>query len=82
MNKNNDVIDRVNNPMHYLAGGIETIDIIKSKMSKSEYIGFLKGNVIKYITRAGHKDDTREDLKKARWYLDRWLGMVSLTYRD
>lgn len=61
----------VDHPEHYLAGGIETIDVIKAKLNKEEFIGFLKGNVIKYITRAGKKkEDYIIDFRKARWYLD------------
>lgn len=65
--------DDINHPDHYMAGGIETIDIIKAKMSKDEYLGFLKGNVIKYVTRAGQKgilSDETKDLKKAQFYLN------------
>ncbi|MCP4049883.1 MAG: DUF3310 domain-containing protein [bacterium] len=67
------MIDNVNHPAHYTAGGIETIDILEAKLSKAEFVGFLKGNVIKYITRSGHKNDVREDLAKAKWYLDKLL---------
>ena len=62
--------DDINHPDHYTAGGIETIDIIKAKMSKDEYLGFLKGNVIKYVTRAGRKLEEVNDLKKAQFYLN------------
>lgn len=63
--------DNINSPSHYTDGGIETIDIIKSKLTKEEYIGFLKGNIIKYVTRAGKKGSEEEDYKKAIWYLSR-----------
>ena len=62
--------DDINHPDHYTAGGIETIDIIKAKMSKDEFLGFLKGNVIKYVTRAGRKLEEINDLKKAQFYLN------------
>lgn len=62
-------VDPVNHPPHYKHGGIETIDIIEAKG-----LGFHLGNAVKYILRAGHKDDARQDIEKARWYLDRWLG--------
>lgn len=62
--------DDINHPDHYLVGGIETIDILKAKMTEDEYRGFLKGNVIKYVTRAGQKDDEKADLLKAQFYLD------------
>ena len=58
--------DSVNNPSHYTAGGIETIDFIAAKG-----FGYLLGNVVKYVSRAGKKNNALEDLKKARWYLDR-----------
>lgn len=58
--------DPVNSPTHYTAGGIETIDFIEAKG-----FGYNLGNAIKYISRAGRKDDTLQDLKKARWYIDR-----------
>jgi hypothetical protein len=53
-------------PAHYKAGGIEAIDVIEAFG-----LGFRLGNAIKYILRAGRKGATVEDLKKARWYLDR-----------
>jgi hypothetical protein len=58
--------DAVNHPPHYQAGGIETIDVIEAWE-----LGFCLGNTVKYISRAGRKGDALEDLKKARWYLDR-----------
>lgn len=58
--------DPVNHPSHYTSGGIETIDFIEAKG-----LGFNLGNVVKYVTRAGKKDDRLEDLKKASWYLNR-----------
>lgn len=61
--------DIVNHPPHYKAGGIETIDFIEAKN-----LGYHMGNVVKYISRAGIKSDCPiEDLKKARWYLDRYI---------
>ena len=58
--------DAVNNPAHYTAGGIETIDFIEAKQ-----LGYNLGNVVKYITRADHKGNKLEDLRKAQWYLTR-----------
>jgi hypothetical protein len=37
------MVDMVNRPPHYLVGGIEAIDVIKSRLTKEEYIGYLKG---------------------------------------
>lgn len=64
-------------PSHYTAGGIETIDFIKAKLSEEEYKGYLKGNLIKYISRAGKKGDERADLEKASVYLGWWIDLIS-----
>ncbi len=74
--------DPVNHPQHYCFGGIETIDYIHAKLSDDEYHGYLKGSIIKYLSRAGHKGDEKEDLKKARWYLDRMIHEIGDTRRD
>ena len=58
--------DNVNHPPHYKTGGIETIDFIEAKE-----LGYHLGNVVKYVTRAKHKGNEIEDLKKAQWYLER-----------
>jgi Protein of unknwon function (DUF3310) len=64
--------DQVNSPEHYTKGGIETIDFIEAKE-----LNYHIGNVVKYVTRAGHKDDRLQDLQKARWYLDREIQRLS-----
>ncbi len=60
----------VNHPPHYNKGETECIDYIED-----QGLGFHLGNVVKYIARAGAKETTAEleDLKKARWYLDRYI---------
>lgn len=65
--------DVVNHPPHYTHGRFETIDVIEDWQ-----LGFCLGNAVKYISRAGHKDPARtvEDLKKARWYLDRHIAKL------
>lgn len=62
--------DNVNHPSHYNDGKIEPIDYIEDKK-----LNFHLGNVVKYVSRAGKKnpDKELEDLKKARWYLDRYI---------
>lgn len=65
--------DVVNAPAHYTSGGIECIDYLKAKMSSEEFAGFLRGNVLKYLSRAGLKSNRLEDLKKAAWYLERLI---------
>lgn len=64
--------DIINHPAHYKVGGIETIDFIEAKK-----LGYNLGNVVKYVTRAGHKGNIKEDLEKARWYLNRELENLS-----
>lgn len=58
----------VNHPDHYRRGGLEAIDVIEAFTDHPD--DFLKGNVLKYLLRAGHKGDEAQDLRKARWYLD------------
>lgn len=60
------------NPNHYIFGGIETIEYLDAKMTAEEYRGFLKGNVLKYVSREAEKNGL-EDLKKAKWYLDKLI---------
>ena len=62
--------DSVNHPSHYTDGDIEVIDYIEDKK-----LNYHLGNVVKYVSRAGKKDASKtiEDLKKARWYLDRYI---------
>lgn len=66
-------VDPVNAPNHYTAGGIETIDYLRAKLTAEEFAGFCRGNVLKYVSRAPLKNGV-EDLRKARWYLDRLIG--------
>ena len=65
-------IDIVDNPKHYTGVGIECIDYIKERLTPDEFQGFLNGNVIKYTHRWKEKNGV-EDLRKARWYLDRLI---------
>jgi hypothetical protein len=61
------------NPDHYKVGGIETIDYLQAKLTPEEFADYCRGNALKYLSRAGHKDDTAQELAKARWYIDRLL---------
>ena len=61
-------LDNVNHPSHYNKGTMECLDVIKACLSNSEFEGFLKGNVLKYMYRKGDKGDALEDLNKACWY--------------
>ena len=59
------------NPPHYQRhpSGVECIEI-------TEHMNFCLGNAIKYIWRAGLKNNAIEDLEKARWYLDREIARI------
>ena len=63
--------DMVNHPPHYTAGGIETIDYIQAKLTPEEFRGYLRGNILKYSSRAGLKGDADEDLGKMVWYANK-----------
>ena len=62
------------NPSHYRQGGIECIEAMKVALG-SGFLGYLRGNAIKYLWRYDKKNGV-EDLKKARWYLDRLIQEV------
>lgn len=58
----------VQNPKHYKFFDTEVIEIIRASMTKEQFIGYCKGNCIKYRLRAGKKDDALQDLMKAEEY--------------
>lgn len=63
--------DAVNHPSHYTQhpSGIEAIEI-------TQYMNFCVGNAMKYLWRAGLKDDYVQDLKKSRWYIDKEIERI------
>ena len=63
--------EAVNHPSHYNSGNIEVIDAIEDWK-----LDFNAGNVVKYVARHQHKANPVEDLKKARWYLDRLIERI------
>lgn len=63
--------DNVNHPSHYTRGNIEVIDFIED-----QNFNYRLGNAVKYICRAGYKDNKVEDLQKAIWYLYRELAAI------
>jgi hypothetical protein len=66
--------DSVNHPSYYTDGKIEVIDFIRDK-----HLDFCRGNIVKYVARAGKKGDKTkelEDLKKARQYCDFAIEML------
>lgn len=71
-------VDLVNHPPHYkTASGMEAIDVIEAFG-----LGFCLGNTVKYILRHGKKGAALEDLKKARWYLDREIKKLETPGAD
>ena len=60
------------NPNHYKGSGIECIEYIKERLPADAFLGYLDGNIIKYTHRWKEKNGI-EDLRKARWYLDRLI---------
>ena len=66
------VNDNVNHPSHYTQGSIECIDAIEASMEPAEFRGAMKANIIKYLWRYEYKNGL-EDLKKARFYLERMI---------
>ena len=63
--------DNVNHPKHYNShpSGVECIEI-------TEHMNFCLGNAMKYIWRASLKGKEVEDLRKARWYIDREISRI------
>lgn len=59
---------------YYDAGGIETLDIIKAKLTSEQYKGFLLGNAIKYSCRGNFKGDPKRDAEKSAFYSERFLS--------
>ena len=63
---------------HYTHGDVECIEAIRAALTPGEFIGFCKGNVMKYVWRERHKGGS-EDLRKARDYL---LWAITETLRE
>jgi len=68
--------DNVNNPKHYNINGIEAIDVIQSRLTPEEFLGYLKGNKLKYDLRWAFKGNPEEDLGKSGWYQARILEVL------
>jgi len=75
-----DKLDMVNSPPHYNESGIECIDAIAAATGEG-FEFYLQGNIMKYLWRYRYKDGT-EDLKKARWYLDKLIVETEGLYND
>jgi len=67
--------DDVKHPQHYTRTGvdIECWDLYELALTDDEFRGAMKNNIIKYLYRAGHKDNIVKDLKKLKAYVNRWI---------
>ena len=69
--KNNGNLSAIHHPKHYNFGKIEVIDVIEDWE-----LNFSRACIIKYVARASHKGSEIEDLRKAKWYLEREIGRL------
>jgi hypothetical protein len=71
--------DQVNHPSHYKQGRVEAIDVIEDVVAGAPdpVVGYLVGQTLKYLLRAWHKGNTKQDLQKAAWYLNRAIERLS-----
>jgi len=69
------VKDNVNNPSHYGTGNIECIEYIEDFLTREEFIGYLRGNIAKYMHRWRYKNGL-EDLEKAQWYHNKLIKVM------
>lgn len=67
--------DMVDHPSHY-TGDIECIDVIEQQFGIDGLIKFCLGNAMKYIFRCEHKHNTKEDLRKAVWYINKAISKI------
>ena len=68
--------DPVHHPNHYmLAPELEAIDVIRASLTPNEYMGYLKGSILKYRLRAGRKGEAEQDIAKSDWYRERAVEM-------
>ena len=65
--------DPVNQPAHYNQGKVECIDAIHAALGDDGFHAYCKGQVIKYLWRAEHKNNRIEDLRKAQWYMEKLI---------
>lgn len=67
--------DKVVQPSHYMAGGIETIDYLKAKLTEAQFEGLCLGSALQYLSRANDKGEFKTDIGKAMVYLGWILGI-------
>lgn len=67
--------DPVEHPQHYTKFKVECIDIMEMIFGIKTVMSFCLCNAFKYLFRCFHKKNTLEDIKKARWYLDKYIQL-------
>jgi len=70
-----EIKDLVNNPPHYNKGDIECIDAIEAMLTQEEFVGYLRGNSLKYRWRFRYKNGI-QDLDKATWYENKLMEIL------
>jgi hypothetical protein len=60
---------------HYRTKSIQPWDAMESWMSREEFVGFLRGNALKYLARCNDKGGV-EDVKKAQHYIEKLLEVL------
>ena len=68
--------EMVNHPQHYAVNGMECIDAMIQLYGKDAVLSFCMLNSFKYQWRCNRKDNCKEDLAKARWYLNKYLELL------
>lgn len=67
--------ETVNHPKHYVRNSIECIDAMQECFGVEEVQSFCKLNAFKYLWRCENKSNMKEDIEKARWYLNKYLEL-------
>lgn len=82
-NTNEEKPDMVNHPKHYTSGtlGIEVINTMEMCSTEDEFMGYLRCNALKYISRFENKNGL-EDVKKCAWYVKKYLAVQGLEEKD
>jgi len=75
-NNKDDTVDMVNQPPHYNRKNVEAIRAIEASMEDSDFCGYLKGNILKYLWRYNYKGKPLEDLEKSKYYLNLLIEKV------
>ena len=73
--------DPVDKPAHYNQGGVECIDYIRQVLGLDGFIAYCHGNMIMYQHRYRYKENPREDMKKAQWYLNKMNEALEEKYK-